>query len=113
MAVRLRHPSHCLGIPEMRRADKEEQLTICGFFSNQRLALPVAVDGKHGHLVTRLRGEIVQDCGDGVSWDHLFPGLLTEQRLPGDLVLTNLSRSRRPGHGKAGVRDVFGDQVSG
>ena len=88
-------------------------LTIRGFLSGQGLALSVAIASKHRHLIACLRGEAVQNCGGGVSCYCLLPGLLGEQRLPRDPVMTNVAGSRHPRRGKTVLCDVFGHQVSG
>lgn len=73
----------------------------------------MAVDGKHRHLVACLWGETLQNCGGAASWYYCFPRLRSEQRLVRDPVATNVTRGRGPRHGKTGVGDVAGHQVSG
>lgn len=98
---------------ETKKNWRRSQLTVSSFLSNQRLSLSSAIGSVHGDPVTCFRCETIQNCGCGVSPYCLFTSLIAVQRLPGDSILTDVTRGRDPGGEKAGVSDVPGLQVSG
>lgn len=97
----------------VERVSSSNGLTIRGFLSDQGLAVAVAINRKHRDLITCLRGETLQNSVCDVSSYGLFSCFLSEQGLPSDSVLANVTGGRGPRHSETGVGDVAGHQVFG
>lgn len=82
--------------------------TVCRFLSGQWLAFSTTVTSEHRHLIACLWCKAVQNGGGLASRYCLFTLLLRKQRFPFDAVLTDVTGSRSPGHGKTGVSDIAG-----